>query len=212
MYISIYDFVCLCFRVAMCTCVLSLCVEWQCLWFRVSVLLCVQLCLCHSELYISLSVYSILYISVYDFVTATHCNTRLWYTMYQCLRLWFCVCQCVSEKMSRYLLTYPLHKCVSGRNRSRYQNETCCVYDRFQSKFHIPDSEIQQIQKLKFHGTNSNQTKISIWILYHKIPRNLSHSLSIPRISGMWHFQWNLSLMIYEWQCLWMHQYVCSCV
>ena len=180
---------------------LSLCVVYQCLWIRVSVLLCghMQLCLCHS----------VLCVRVYDFVCQCFCVSScvfmtcvvyhpvcLWYTLYQCL--WFCHCNTLQHTSMVYCISVSMISCLSmckwenvpadlpltlkglsGRNRPHYQNETYCVY-RFHWNFTPLKSESNRSQKLKFLGTNSNQTKISIWILYHKIPKK-SESQSLDR-------------------------------
>ena len=62
----------------------------------------------------------------------------------------------------------------------------CTLHHRFHWASYIP--ELLQIEKLKFLSPNSNKTKISMWILYCEIPRNLS--FSIWWISEMLHFQW----------------------
>jgi len=96
LYISVYEFACLFFCVAICSCVfVTLCCVSGSMISCVSASVWAVVCL-WLVLYITLCVYGILYISVYDFVTATHCNTRLWYTAYQCL--WFRVYPCVSAK------------------------------------------------------------------------------------------------------------------
>ena len=66
---------------------------------------------------------------------------------------------------------------------------SCVMYDTSHSKFCT--LRIYQIEKLKFLGTNSNLAKITIWICIARY-----QGIWVSRflwISGVKHFQWNLS-------------------
>jgi len=87
-------------------------------------------------------------------------------------------------------------------------------YDRFHCKCYTP--EIHQIQNLKFLGTNSNWTNISIWIYTARYWEILSFSMWW--ILEVQHCQWKLSylyvvsmiLFAIIPSCLWCYMHIMS--